>query len=240
MSETGSVGKTIILAGGEGKRLNPFTIILPKPLMPVGNIPVLEVIIKQLKKYKFTDVTLAIGYLGNLIQTFFGDGDKFGVKIEYSYEDKPLGTMGPLSLIPGLDKTFMVMNGDLLTSLDYRKLIDYHSSKRPIATIAVQRREIETDYGVLEYDKRYVLTKYSEKPKLPYRVSMGIYIFEPEILNFIPRNKKFDFPELMSLLLEKGEKVLVYPSTDYWLDIGRHEDYRKAIEEFDKIKKQIL
>jgi NDP-sugar pyrophosphorylase family protein len=240
MSETESVGKTIILAGGEGKRLNPFTIILPKPLMPVGNIPVLEVIIKQLKKYKLTDVTLAIGYLGNLIQTFFGDGDKFGVKIEYSYEDKPLGTMGPLSLIPGLDKTFMVMNGDLLTSLDYRKLIDYHSSKRPIATIAVQRREIETDYGVLEYDKRYVLTKYSEKPKLPYRVSMGIYIFEPEILNFIPRNKKFDFPELMSLLLKKGEKVLVYPSTDYWLDIGRHEDYRKAIEEFEKIKKQIL
>ncbi len=240
MSETESVGKTIILAGGEGKRLNPFTIILPKPLMPVGNIPVLEVIIKQLKKYKFTDVILAIGYLGNLIQTFFGDGDKFGVKIEYSYEDKPLGTMGPLSLIPGLDKTFMVMNGDLLTSLDYRKLIDYHGSKRPIATIAVQRREIETDYGVLEYDKRYVLTKYSEKPKLPYRVSMGIYIFEPEILNFIPRNKKFDFPELMSLLLEKGEKVLVYPSTDYWLDIGRPEDYRKAIEEFNKIKKQIL
>ena len=240
MSETGSVGKTIILAGGEGKRLNPFTIILPKPLMPVGNIPVLEVIIKQLKKYKLTDVTLAIGYLGNLIQTFFGDGDRFGVKIEYSYEDKPLGTMGPLSLIPGLDKTFMVMNGDLLTSLDYRKLINYHRSKRPIATIAVQRREIETDYGVLEYDKRYVLTTYREKPKLPYQVSMGIYIFEPEILNFIPRNKKFDFPELMNLLLEKGEKVLVYPSTDYWLDIGRHEDYRKAVEEFEKIKKQIL
>jgi len=242
-----SVGKTIILAGGEGKRLNPYTIILPKPLMPVGNIPILEVIVKQLKKYKLTDVTLAIGYLGNLIQTFFGDGDKFGVKIEYSYEDKPLGTMGPLSLISGLNKTFMVMNGDLLTSLSYLKLINYHRfhriqtrTKRPIATIAVQRREIETDYGVLEYDKRGVLTKYREKPKLPYQVSMGIYIFEPEILNFIPRNKKFDFPELMNLLLKKREKVLVYPSTDYWLDIGRHEDYRKAIEEFDKIKKQIL
>lgn len=240
MSETGSVGKTIILAGGEGKRLNPFTIILPKPLMPLGNIPVLEVIIKQLRKYKLMDITLAVGYLGNLIQSFFGDGRKFGVKIKYSHEDKPLGTMGPLSLIPGLDKTFMVMNGDLLTSLDYRKLINYHRSKRPVATIAVQRREIETDYGVLEYDRRYVLTKYREKPKLPYQVSMGIYIFEPEILNFIPRNKKFDFPELMNLLLEKGEKVLVYPSTDYWLDIGRHEDYRKAIEEFEKIKKQIL
>ncbi|MFH0930577.1 MAG: sugar phosphate nucleotidyltransferase [Candidatus Zixiibacteriota bacterium] len=235
-----SVGKTIILAGGEGKRLNPYTIILPKPLMPVGNIPILEVIIKQLRKYKLTDITLAVGYLGNLIQSFFRDGKKFGVKIKYSYEDKPLGTMGPLSLISGLNKTFMVMNGDLLTSLSYLKLISYHRSKRPIATIAVQRREIETDYGVLEYDKRWVLTKYREKPKLPYQVSMGIYIFEPEILNFIPRNKKFDFPELMNLLLKKGEKVLVYPSIDYWLDIGRHEDYRKAIEEFERIKKQIL
>jgi len=242
-----SVGKTIILAGGEGKRLNPYTIILPKPLMPVGNIPILEVIIKQLRKYKLTDITLAVGYLGNLIQSFFGDGKKFGVKIKYSYEDKPLGTMGPLSLISGLTKTFMVMNGDLLTSLSYLKLINFHRfhriqtrTKKPIATIAVQRREIETDYGVLKYNRNYELTKYREKPKLPYQVSMGIYIFEPEILNFIPRNKKFDFPELMNLLLKKREKVLVYPSTDYWLDIGRHEDYRKAIEEFDKIKKQIL
>jgi NDP-sugar pyrophosphorylase family protein len=240
MSTSDSIGKVIILAGGEGKRLNPFTIILPKPLMPVGNIPVLEVIIKQLRKYKLTDITLAVGYLGNLIQSFFGDGGKLGVKIWYSHEDKPLGTMGPLSLIPGLDKTFMVMNGDLLTSLDYRKLISYHHSKRPVATIAVRRREIETDYGVLEYNRNYELTKYREKPKLPYRVSMGIYIFEPEILHFIPRNKKFDFPELMNLLLEKGEKVLVYPSSDYWLDIGRHEDYRKAVDEFEKIKKRIL
>jgi NDP-sugar pyrophosphorylase family protein len=234
------VEKVIILAGGEGRRLNPYTVVLPKPLMPVGDVPILEVIIKQLKKYKLKDVTIAVGYLGNLIQTFFGDGKKLGVRIKYSYEEKPLGTMGPLTLIPGLKKTFMVMNGDLLTSLNYRKLINYHLSKKPIATIAVKKREIETDYGVLEYNKNFELTRYREKPKIPYQVSMGIYVFEPRILNFIPRNKRFDFPELMNLLLRKGEKVLVYPSDDFWLDIGRHEDYRKAIEEFDKIKRKIF
>jgi NDP-sugar pyrophosphorylase family protein len=234
------VEKVIILAGGEGRRLNPYTVVFPKPLMPIGDVPILEVIIKQLKKYKLKDVTIAVGYLGNLIQTFFGDGKKLGVRIKYSYEEKPLGTMGPLTLIPGLKKTFMVMNGDLLTSLNYRKLINYHLSKKPIATIAVKKREIETDYGVLEYNKNFELTRYREKPKIPYQVSMGIYVFEPRILNFIPRNKRLDFPELMNLLLKKGEKVLVYPSDDFWLDIGRHEDYRKAIEEFDKIKRKIF
>jgi NDP-sugar pyrophosphorylase family protein len=240
MSKSKSIEKVIILAGGEGRRLNPYTIVLPKPLMPVGNLPILEIIVKQLKKYQLKDITLAVGYLGNLIQTFFGNGKKFGVKITYSLEEKPLGTMGPLTLIPGLKKTFMVMNGDLLTTLDYRKLISYHRSKKPIATIAVQKREIETDYGVLEYNKRLELTRYDEKPKLPYQVSMGIYIFEPGILSFIPRNKRFDFPELMNLLLKKGEKVSVYPSSDFWLDIGRHEDYKRAVEEFEKIRTEIL
>ena len=235
-----SIEKVVILAGGEGRRLNPYTIVLPKPLMPVGNLPILEIIVKQLKKYQLKDITLAVGYLGNLIQSFFGDGGKFGVKMTYSLEEKPLGTMGPLTLIPGLKKTFMVMNGDLLTTINYKKLITYHLSRKPIATIAVQKREIETDYGVLEYNKNYELTKYREKPRLPYQVSMGIYIFEPGILSFIPRNKRFDFPELMNLLLKKGEKVSVYPSSDFWLDIGRHEDYRRALEEFEKIKAKIF
>ena len=240
MSKSKSIEKVIILAGGEGRRLNPYTIVLPKPLMPVGNFPILEIIIKQLKKCQLKDITLAVGYLGNLIQSFFGDGRKFGVKITYSREEKPLGTMGPLTLIPGLKRTFMVMNGDLLTTINYKKLITYHLSRKPIATIAVQKREIETDYGVLEYNKRLELTRYDEKPKLPYQVSMGIYIFEPEIMDFIPHNRRFDFPELMNFLLKKGEKVLVYPSSDFWLDIGRHEDYRRALEEFEKIKAKIL
>ncbi|MCJ7459116.1 MAG: sugar phosphate nucleotidyltransferase [candidate division Zixibacteria bacterium] len=240
MSKSKSIEKVIILAGGEGRRLNPYTIVLPKPLMPVGNFPILEIIIKQLKKCQLKDITLAVGYLGNLIQSFFGDGRKFGVKITYSREEKPLGTMGPLTLIPGLKKTFLVMNGDLLTTINYKKLITYHLSRKPIATIAVQKREIETDYGVLEYNKRLELTRYDEKPKLPYQVSMGIYIFEPEIMDFIPHNRRFDFPELMNFLLKKGEKVLVYPSSDFWLDIGRHEDYRRALEEFEKIKAKIL
>lgn len=240
MSKPASIEKVIILAGGEGRRLNPYTIVLPKPLMPVGNLPILEIIIKQLKKYQLTDITLAVGYLGNLIQTFFGDGKKFGVKVKYSFENKPLGTMGPLCLVPGLKKTYMVMNGDLLTTLNYEKLISYHRSRKPIATIAVQKREIETDYGVLEYNRSHELTKYREKPRLPYQVSMGIYIFEPEILDYIPKAERFDFPELMNLLLKKGERVSVYPSSDFWLDIGRHEDYKKALDEFEKIKAKLL
>ncbi|MDH4222544.1 MAG: sugar phosphate nucleotidyltransferase [candidate division Zixibacteria bacterium] len=240
MSKSQTVEKVIILAGGQGRRLNPYTVVLPKPLMPVGEIPILEVIIRQLKKYKLKDVTIAVGYLGNLIQTFFGDGRKFGIRVKYSYEEKSLGTMGPLTLIPGLKKTFMVMNGDLLTTLNYRKLINYHLSTKPIATIAVKRREIETDYGVLEYNKNYELTRYREKPRIPYQVSMGVYVFEPRILKYIPWNKKLDFPELMNLLLERKEKVLVYPSDDFWLDIGRPEDYIKAIEEFDKLKRKIF
>ncbi len=240
MPKSRPVERVVILAGGEGKRLNPYTIVLPKPLMPVGNLPILEIIIRQLKKHNLKDITLAVGYLGNLIQTFFGDGKKFGVRIKYSYEDTPLGTMGPLRLIPGLKKTFMVMNGDLLTTLDYEKLMRYHISKRPIATIAVQKREIETDYGVLEFNKKNELTKYREKPRLPYQVSMGIYVFEPSIFELIPKDRKFDFPDLMNLLLQKGEKVLVYPSSDFWLDIGRHEDYGKALEEFEKMKRKFL
>ncbi len=240
MSKSRTVEKVIILAGGQGRRLNPYTVVLPKPLMPVGEIPILELIIKQLKRYKLKDLTIAVGYLGNLIQNFFGEGRKFGVRIKYSYEEKPLGTMGPLTLVPGLKKTFMVMNGDLLTTLNYRKLIDHHLSKKPIATIAVKKREIETDYGVLEFNKNYELTRYREKPRIPYQVSMGIYVFEPRILNFIPRNRRFDFPELMNLLLKKGEKILVYPSDDFWLDIGRPEDYTRAIEEFDKLKRKFF
>lgn len=228
--------KVIILAGGEGKRLEPYTVILPKPLMPIGDSPILEIIIRQLKSHGFTDVVLAVGYLGNLIQSFFNDGQKWSVKIGYNYEDRPLGTVGCLGEIKGLEKTFLVMNGDLLTLFDFSKFVKYHQGKKSIATIAVTKRKLPVDFGVLQFNEKKELTKYVEKPDLDYQVSMGIYLFEPEILKYIPKGERLDFPELMNILLKNGEKVSVYESEEFWLDLGRPEDYKKGIGEFPKIK----
>jgi len=232
--------KVVILAGGKGTRLYPYTVVLPKPLVPIGDFPILEVMLKQLKNCNLTDITMAVGHLGNLIQTYFGDGKKFGVNIEYSFEEKPLGTVGPLTLISGLDETFMVTNGDLLTTLQHLSLIDYHKKEKPIATVAAQKRSVDVDFGVIQRNNDDHMVRYIEKPTLSYTVSMGIYVFEPEIVNFIPKGKRFDFPDLMQLLLEKDEKVSIYNSTDFWLDIGRPDDYQKAVEEFEKNKEKFL
>lgn len=232
--------KVVILAGGKGRRLYPYTVVLPKPLMPIGDFPILEVMLKQLKNCNLTDITIAVGHLGNLIQTYFGHGKKLGVNIDYSFEEKPLGTVGPLTRIPGLNETFLMMNGDLLTTLDYMKLIDYHKKQKPIATVAAQKRSVDVDFGIIQRNQDDHMVKYIEKPTLSYTVSMGIYIFEPEILELIPRDTKLDFPDLMQLLLEKEKKVVIYNSNDFWLDIGRPDDYQRAIEEFEKDKERFI
>jgi len=232
--------KVIILAGGVGRRLLPYTVVLPKPLMPVGDYPILEVLIRRLKKFDLTDITLAVGHLGNLIESYFGDGSKWGVKIKYQYEDKPLGTVGPLAQIKGLKQTFLVMNGDLLTLLNYSKLIDFHKKSKALATIAAQKRSVPIDFGIIQNNSHNLVTRYIEKPRLFYQVSMGVYLFEPEILNYIPRHRKFDFPELINLLLQKRKKVAIYPSQDFWLDIGRPDDYARAVEVFPRLKKKLL
>jgi NDP-sugar pyrophosphorylase family protein len=232
--------KVIILAGGKGRRLYPYTVVLPKPLMPVGDFPILEIILKQLKSCRLVDVTLAVGHLGNLIQTYFGDGSKWGVNIKYSFEDEPLGTVGPLTRLNDLKQTFMVLNGDLLTTLSYPDLIKYHKNQKAIATVAAQKRWVDIDFGVIQKDKGERMTRYVEKPRLSYLVSMGVYVFEPEIIGFIPRDEKFDFPELMQLLLEKDKPVSLFHSDDFWLDIGRPDDYQRAVEEFEKNKGRFL
>ncbi len=232
--------KVVILAGGKGRRLYPYTVVLPKPLMPIGDFPILEVILRQLKSYDLTDITLAVGHLGNLIQTFFADGSKWGVNIQYSFEDKPLGTVGPLTCLKDLKQTFMVMNGDLLTTLNYLHLIEYHKEHKAIATIASQKRSVDVDFGIIQKDQNERMVKYIEKPRLSYLVSMGIYLFEPEILDFIPQGEKLDFPDLMQILLQKNQKVAIYDSSDFWLDIGRPDDYQKAVEEFEKNRKKFL
>ena len=231
--------KTIILAGGQGRRLAPYTVVLPKPLMPICDAPILEIIIQQLKSYGLTDIVLTIGHLGSLIQTFFGNGEKFGVKITYNLEDEPLGTIGPLAFIDNLSQTFMVMNGDLLTTINYDKLIEYHKQKGAIATVATRDTKVNINYGVIKSDGEW-LSGFVEKPTMKYMVSMGIYIFEPEVLRYVNKGRKLDFPELMQILLKEKQKVALYKSNDFWLDIGRHEDYKKAVESYEKIKGELF
>ena len=231
--------RAIILAGGKGTRLLPYTTVIPKPLMPVGEKPILEVIIRQLKYYSFSSVTMAVGYLAELIEAYFSDGNKYGIKIDYSREDKPLGTIGSLSLIDGLDKTFLVMNGDVLTNLDYCRLVDFHEKNQAVATIATYDKKVKIDLGILEMDENFRLKKFTEKPTLKYHVSMGIYVFEPEILSFIQPNGYLDFPDLVLALMKAGRKVVAFPFDGYWLDIGRHEDYVRAQEEFETLKEDL-
>ena len=232
--------KAVVLAGGRGARLAPYTKILPKPLMPIGDMPILEVMLKQMKRAGVTDVTLTVGHLANLLRTFFMDGGQWGMNISYSYEEKPLGTAGPLSLINGLDSTFLVTNGDVLTTLDLRELVAYHKSQGGIATIAVHRRQVKIDLGVVEWNADNRIRGYIEKPVYDYTVSMGLYVFEPEVLKFIPFNVYLDFPELVLNMIAAGEKVVGYPFDGYWMDLGRPDDYAQAAEDFIVMRDQFL
>ena len=232
--------RAVILAGGKGRRLAPYTTVLPKPLMPIGDMPILEVVLRQLKFSGVKKVTLAVGYLAELLMAFFNDGKRLGLKIDYSLEEKPLGTAGPLALIRDLHDTFIVMNGDILTDLDYKDLIQYHKRNGGIATIATYKRTVKIDFGVLEINRDNFLTNYVEKPAFDYFVSMGIYVFEPKVLKYIPKNQYMDFPDLVKKLLNNGEKVAAYLFSGYWLDIGRPEDYSIAIEEFEQRRYKFL
>jgi len=232
--------QAVILAGGKGRRLAPYTTVLPKPLMPIGDMPILEVILRQLKRAGITEVKMAVGYLAEIMQAFFADGKRLGLKIDYSLEEKPLGTAGPLSLIKDLSSPFIVMNGDILTDLDFRNLISYHQDKNAIATVATYKRHVKIDFGVIETDNDNNLTGYIEKPSFDYRVSMGIYVFDKEVLSYIPYNEYLDFPDLVLKLLADNKKIVSYPFNGYWLDIGRPDDYAIAIEEFDKKRKMFL
>lgn len=231
--------RAVILAGGKGTRLAPYTTVLPKPLMPIGDMPILEVVIRQLARHGFKDVTLAVGHLAELVMAYCGDGSKFGIKIGYSREDEPLGTAGPISLIPDLNDTFLVMNGDLLSTLDYSAMWKHHQERGAIATLASYRRDIKIDLGVIESQDGWV-KDYIEKPTYHYGVSTGIYIFEPGILNYIERGSHLDLPELVLRLLRSDQKVNLFNFDGYWLDIGRHDDYDTAMEEFNAHRADFL
>ena len=233
--------KAVILAGGRGQRLAPYTNILPKPLMPIGDMPILEIVLRQLKHHGIDEVIIAVGYLASLIQTYVGDGSRYGLKVDYSMEHKPLGTAGPLKLIEQLDDTFLLMNGDLLTSLNFRALIDFHQQHQAMATVSTYPRKVQITLGVINADEDNSVVSYIEKPSYDFRVSMGINVLEATALNYIPQDEFFDFPDLIKVLISARENVKAYPFDDgYWLDIGRHEDYEKALDELDYIKRIIL
>ena len=229
----------VILAGGQGKRLRPYTVVLPKPLMPIGEYPILEVIIRQLVIQGFTHITLAVNHQAELIKAFFGDGSKWGITIAYSLEDQPLGTMGPLKLIADLPENFLVMNGDILTDLVYADFYNKHVQQGSIFTISSHLREEMIDYGVLQTEAGK-LTGFKEKPKNTYEVSMGIYMLNKRVLPFIPNDTPYGFDQLMLALLAKKEPVAVNTFTGLWLDIGRPDDYIEAIEQFDQLKSKIM
>ncbi|MDD5297430.1 MAG: sugar phosphate nucleotidyltransferase [Rhodocyclaceae bacterium] len=224
--------RAVILAGGKGTRLAPYTAVLPKPLMPIGDMPILEVVLRQLKVAGITRVTMAVGYLAELMRAFFGDGGRFGLCIDYSMEEEPLGTVGPLTLIDGLDEPFLVMNGDTLTTLDYRLLIEHHRASGALLTIGTHVREVKIDFGVIESGPTGLVTQYVEKPTLDYRVSMGIYVFQPEALSYLRKGERRDLPDLVKTLLGENKPVSTYSFSGYWLDMGRPDDYARAIEEF--------
>lgn len=231
--------RAVILAGGRGTRLRPYTLVLPKPLMPIGDLPILEVIIKQLVAARFDHITLAVNHQAEIIKAFFMDGSKWSVRIDYSLEDKPLSTMAPLRLIEDLPDNFLVMNGDILTDLNFDDLYQTHIRHNEIFTISSYAREQLVDYGVLDVVEGR-LVGLREKPRMNYEVSMGVYVMSRRALDFIPPDTAYGFDHLMHDLISAGQSVAVRGFSGYWLDIGRPDDYSQAIDEFESMRARFL
>ena len=224
----------VILAGGLGTRLRPYTVTFPKPLLPLGDVPILEVVVRQLAAAGFDRIVLTLGHMPHMFTTFFDDGTRFGVKIEYCTEPEPRGTAGAIRLIESLEPNFLVMNGDLLTTVDYRALFAAHVKRGAAGTIGVTRREHRVDYGVIRADDQGLLQGYDEKPTIEYRVSIGINVLSSVCLEHIPADTRFDMPDLMLSMARAGKPVLCHETDCYWQDIGRFDDYQQATADFER------
>lgn len=220
----------VILAGGKGTRLRPYTVALPKPLVPVGDKPILEIIIIQLSKQGFKKVIITVNHQADIIMAYFGNGNKWNVNIEYSLEDKPLGTMGPLKLIQNLPENFLVMNGDVLADIDYSVFLEEHINSKKLFTIASYKRIQKIDYGVLKV-KDNMLLGFKEKPETEFVVSMGIYAVSKKITEYIPSHQSFGFDMLMLKFIKENIEVEICEHKGYWMDIGRPDDYEQAVED---------
>jgi NDP-sugar pyrophosphorylase family protein len=220
--------RAVILAGGKGTRLRPYTLVLPKPLIPVGDVPVIESLLKWLRRNGIKETHITVGYLGHLIKALCGNGSQWDMNIEYSEEPKPLGTIGPLLLLKHqLQDTFLVTNGDLITDMDIREFIQFHKSNGAMLTVAVKERSIKIDLGVLESEDG-IVSRFREKPHIKYQASMGIYCMEPKIIEYIPENMPFGFDDLMHTLMSADVPIRVYQHTGQWMDLGREEDLIEA------------
>lgn len=226
--------QAVILAGGQGTRLKPYTSVLPKPLMPLVDKPVLEIVIRQLSRFGFRKIVICVGHLASLIQTFCGDGSRWNVEIRYSVEDKPLGTSGPLSLIGDLEPNVLVMNGDILTDMDFGHFMRFHIERKGIATLAYCQKDITVTLGVVEDDADHRIVSYKEKPVISYKASMGVYCLQKAALSYLPRNQRKDLPELVADLIKAGYPIAGYPFRGTWLDIGRMDDYEQAAVEYEQ------
>ena len=224
----------VILAGGKGTRLKPFTMTIPKPLLPLGDVPILEIVIEQLVAAGISRIVLTLGHMAPLLMAAIGNGDRWGIKIETVLEEEPLGTAGSLRAVKDLEDNFLVMNADLLTTLDFEDMFDYHIRNNSIGTIGLAKREVLIDYGVIRTTAEGALDAYIEKPTIPYSVSMGINLLSKKCLEFIPPAGKFDMPQLMMAMHQAGHKVHCYETDCYWKDIGRFDDYQQASEDFVK------
>lgn len=225
--------RAIILAGGKGTRLRPYTTLIPKPLVPLGGkFSILEIILMQLKRAGFTHVTLAVNHLSNLIMAYFGDGSRLGLRLDYSHEEGELSTIGPLTLIDDLPANFLVMNGDILCDLDYRAFFERHVANESRISVSAFQRQVKIDFGVLRYDETGRLTEFQEKPSYDFDVSMGIYCIHRDVVRSLPRGKPYGFDNLMLDSLASGQRVDIRPFSGYWLDIGRPDDYEYADEHF--------
>lgn len=231
----------MILAGGKGTRLRPFTITLPKPLVPIGDeSSVLEIVIRQLAHQGFGSATLAIGHFGELIEAYVGDGTRWGLAVDYAREEDPLGTIGPVVQVVGrLPEHFLVLNGDTLTEMDYARFLDTHAASDAPITVATARREARIEFGVLDVDDGRVIG-FREKPAIDYTVAIGAYAITRRTLERYRSGQSLGFDELMLDLIGRGEHPASYDFSGFWLDIGRPEDYDRANVEFREIKERLL
>jgi NDP-sugar pyrophosphorylase family protein len=231
--------RAVILAGGRGTRLAPYTTLLPKPLMPVGDMPIIELLVRRLSEAGVDRVTIAVGHLASLIQAYLGSQSNWGLEIDYSLETQPLGTAGPLALVPDLTERFLVMNGDLLTDLDFNALTATHEASGASATIGTYRRDVRIDLGVIKTSQGLVVD-YQEKPSFQFLVSMGVYVLEPGVLDLLTPGLPCDLPDLVKLLLARGGRVASHVHDGYWLDIGRPDDFERAQRDYEEIKTRLL
>ena len=234
------IRRAVILAGGKGRRLAPYTFVIPKPIVPIGTTPIVEIVLRQLARDGVEHITIALGHMSEIVRAVAGDGSKFGVRLDYSEESKPLGTMGPLRQIPDLGDDFLVLNADLLTDISFAELSRFHRAHGGPATVATYVKTTRLELGVIETDDASRIVGFQEKPVLHHKVSMGIYAFHRSILEFIPADTHFGFDGLMEALLGAGRPIRSYLFQGQWLDIGIPADYQAAQEEFEQHPERYL